>query len=88
MFSQTALYYDKIYSFKDYAAEVTKLQALLGKLPGPARPTLLDVACGTGQHIAYLKPDFDVQGLDLNEDLLRQARKRNPEVTFHHGDMM
>jgi len=87
MFTDTALYYDKIYSFKDYAAEVTKLIEFLGELPGPARPSLLDVACGTGHHIAYLKADYDVQGLDLNEDLLRQARKRNPEVTFHHGDM-
>jgi SAM-dependent methyltransferase len=88
VFTETALHYDRIYSFKDYAAEVEKLKGFVVQSPGSARHTLLDVACGTGRHIEYLKADYDVQGLDLNDDLLRQARKRNPKVTFHHGDMV
>jgi SAM-dependent methyltransferase len=87
MFTETALHYDRIYSFKDYPAEAEKLKGFIGEIPGPGRPTLLDVACGTGHHIQYLKADFDAQGLDLNDDLLEQARKRNPEIAFHQGDM-
>jgi SAM-dependent methyltransferase len=87
MFTETALYYDRIYSFKDYPAEAEKLRGLLGQIAGSGHSTLLDVACGTGHHIKCLKADFDVQGLDLNDDLLKQARERNPEITFHHGDM-
>jgi SAM-dependent methyltransferase len=49
---------------------------------------LLDVACGTGRHIEHLKAHFDVEGLDLDEELLACARQRNPDVPFHHGDMV
>ena len=34
-----------------------------------------------------MKAYFSVQGLDICEELLEIARKRNPEVTFHIGDM-
>jgi ubiquinone/menaquinone biosynthesis C-methylase UbiE len=48
---------------------------------------LLDVACGTGLEDRYLKKTFDVTGLDLSRDVLRIARKRNPEINYLHGDM-
>jgi len=48
----------------------------------------LDVACGTGRHIEYLKPHFDVEGLDIFEEFLELARQRNPNIRFHHADMM
>jgi SAM-dependent methyltransferase len=47
----------------------------------------LDVACGTGRHIEYLKRRFEIEGLDINAELLDLARERNPGVAFHHGDM-
>ena len=61
MFSQTAQYYDKIYSFKDYRAEVQRLQTLTGENCKSEGNSLLDVACGTGLHIEYLKEHFDVE---------------------------
>jgi len=55
---------------------------------GPGGKRLLDVACGTGHHLAYLKQWFDVEGLDLSPELLEQARKRLPDVKLHCGDMV
>jgi SAM-dependent methyltransferase len=87
MFSQTAQYYDKIYSFKDYRAEVQRLQTLTGENYKSEGNSLLDVACGTGLHIEYLKEHFDVEGLDIDPSLLELARQRNPGVMFHQADM-
>lgn len=87
MFSQTAQYYDKIYSFKDYQAEVQRLLALIGESCGSGGNRLLDIACGTGQHVEHLKEHFDVEGLDLDPLLLELARERNPGVVFHPADM-
>ena len=53
----------------------------------PAARTLLDVACGTGKHLEYLRNDFDVEGVDLDEGLLAVARARLGSVPLHVGDM-
>jgi SAM-dependent methyltransferase len=87
MFSQTARYYDKIYAFKDYQAEAQRLVALIGQYLGSRGNRLLDVACGTGQHIAHMKAHFEVEGLDLSPEFLEIARQRNPGVPLHHADM-
>ena len=88
MFSKTAQYYDRVYSFKDYQAEAQRLLTIMGENLRSEGQRLLDVACGTGRHIEYLKEHFDVEGLDIAEDLLEIARRRNPDVPFHCADMM
>ena len=87
MYSSTARYYDKIYSFKDYAGEVATLRAkLAGRVP--ESPRLLDVACGTGKHLEFFAPHCRrVAGLDLCEELLAVARARLPDTPLHHADM-
>jgi SAM-dependent methyltransferase len=87
MFSQTAQYYDKIYAFKDYQAEVQRLTAIVRGHLRSGGNRLLDVACGTGGHIEHLKGHFDVEGLDIAEDLLEIARARHSTIRFHHADM-
>jgi SAM-dependent methyltransferase len=49
---------------------------------------LLDVACGTGRHIFFLKRFFIVEGLDLDRRLLSIARKRNRGIPLHYGNML
>lgn len=88
MFLQTARYYDKLYSFKDYRAEAERLAAFIRQHLRSGGNRLLDVACGTGRHIEHLKADFQVEGLDISEGLLELARERNPGVPFHQGDMI
>ena len=49
---------------------------------------MLDVACGTGGHIKYLKSHYAVEGLDINDRMLQIARKKHPDIIFHRGDMV
>jgi SAM-dependent methyltransferase len=88
MFVQTQRLYDAIYSWKDYAAEAQRLKALLAGRQTSGRRTLLDIACGTGGHIPYLRDDFAYEGLDLDAKMLALARERFPDIPFHQGDML
>ena len=87
MYEQLADYYDEIYHFKNYQKEAEKIEALIQQHKKSPGNRLLDVACGTGNHIAYLKEHYTVEGLDFSPDMLRIARKRHPDVAFHRGDM-
>jgi ubiquinone/menaquinone biosynthesis C-methylase UbiE len=87
MFTKSARYYDALYHFKDYAAASGELRDWLLKYNPDAR-SLLDVACGTGKHIEQLRKYYDVEGLDLNPELLEIARKRCPGITFHQANMI
>lgn len=88
MFTASAELYDIIYSsFKDYAAEADRIAALL-RSSHPACRSVLDVGCGTGEHVRLLmERGFEVQGLDLDPDLLKVAAKKNPACRFHRADM-
>ncbi len=88
MFVKSAAWYDAIYAWKDYPREADRLHALIGQhAPRPAA-TLLDMACGTGQHLPYLKTHYAVEGLDLDEEMLALARQRCPDVVFHRANMV
>jgi ubiquinone/menaquinone biosynthesis C-methylase UbiE len=66
MFSETAELYDLIYaSFKDYVTESDRLAALITRVRPGAR-TVLDVACGTGEHARLLREHhrLAVDGID------------------------
>ncbi len=88
MFTGSSAFYDAIYSFKDYAAEVERLRALIRQHQRSGGRGLLDVGCGTGGHLALLARDFDAEGVDLNDQLLAIARAKCPGIAFHHGDML
>ena len=88
MFSKSARCYDKIYASKDYPAETQRLVTIIRENLRSADNRLLDVACGTGRHIELLKGRFAVEGLDISEELLELARRRNPDVLFHQADMI
>ncbi|GAB3078324.1 methyltransferase domain-containing protein [Nocardioides zeae] len=88
MFSESADLYDLVYegAGKDYEAEFAHLLGLLrDRLPG-AR-TLLDVACGTGKHLALLADELSCTGVDLDPGLLAVATGRCPRAELVVGDM-
>jgi ubiquinone/menaquinone biosynthesis C-methylase UbiE len=87
MYRQLADYYDEIYHFKNYQKEAEKIETLIQQHKKSSGNHLLDVACGTGNHIAYLKQHYEVEGLDFSPEMLRLARKKHPELVFHRGDM-
>jgi ubiquinone/menaquinone biosynthesis C-methylase UbiE len=83
-----ASYYDRIYFWKPYAAEAEAIKKLISEYKQAKGKDLLDVACGTGKHICYLKDEFHCVGTDLSEPMLVQARKNNPDIVFHRADMI
>lgn len=88
MYSQSAQYYDEIYtSFKNYAAEVRKAHKIIQEHKQTTGTSLLDVACGTGAHAGRLIKYYQVEGLDLDPNMLSVARKKHPRIPFHQGDM-
>ena len=86
MYSRSARFYDALYGFKDYAGESERLGGLVTERVPGAR-TLLDVACGTGKHLEHLRRWYDVEGVDIDPELLAIARERLPGVPLHEGDM-
>lgn len=86
MFNRSAQIYDAVYSFKDYPAEAERVRTFV-LARAPHAKTLLDVACGTGLHLATLREHYQVEGLDLDEGLLEVAAQRLPGVLLHVGDI-
>lgn len=88
-YARSATSYDLLYEgagIKDYASEAAAINQLIRQRNPEAR-TLLDVACGTGQHLAYLRDRYSIEGVDVTEQMLDIARARLPGVTLHRGDM-
>ena len=86
MFSKTARYYDRLYSFKDYAAEAAQIRELILREHRGAH-SILDVACGTAEHAKLLSADFAVDGIDLEPEFVEISRRKVPAGSFHVADM-
>jgi ubiquinone/menaquinone biosynthesis C-methylase UbiE len=88
MYTLSAPIYDAIYRAmgKDYAAESAEIRDMVRSRAPEAR-TLLDVACGTGAHLAHLAEWFEVVGVDSSVEMLEEARKRAPDAELLHADM-
>ena len=86
IYDRFAPFYDDMFAYKDYAGETDYLVEVIRRHAPTAR-SLLDVACGTGRHLEYLRREFEVEGLDVNPRFLDIARHRLPGVTLHEGDM-
>lgn len=86
MFERTAELYDLFYAWKDYRAEAGRLRDII-RARSPGATTVLDVACGTGAHLAHLREWFEAEGIDLDPGLLNVAASRLPNVPLHRGDM-
>ena len=48
---------------------------------------LLHLGCGAGINDYTFKKHFKVTGVDISNEMLKIARKLNPEVEYIHGDM-
>ena len=86
MFRETAEYYDRIYAFKDYAAEAAEIARRI-RAEHPDATSVLDVACGTGEHAVHLAEGFEVHGIDLEPAFVARAREKVPHGRFEVADM-
>lgn len=89
MFSASADYYDLLYAqVKDYRAESQRLADLI-RARAPATQSVLDVACGTGEHARHLRElGFTVDGVDVEPAFVELARRKNPAGRFVRQDMV
>ncbi|MFW5709313.1 MAG: class I SAM-dependent DNA methyltransferase [Chloroflexota bacterium] len=87
MFDRTAELYDLIYQNKDYAGESAQLIQMIQQHKRSPGNRLLEVACGTGGHIAHLRDHFSVTGMDANENMIAIARNKYPDIPFHVANM-
>ncbi len=87
LYKKFAGYYDKIYEKLDHQKESEFIKWAVNKHNDSKSNMLLDIACGTGRHASFLKDEFKVVGVDLNEEMLKIAREKVPDVEFIIGDM-
>jgi len=86
-YTTLAKYYDLLYQDKDYRGEVEFIKKIIKKR-APRAKSVLDVGCGTGNHLNLLLRNFEVlYGVDLNPEALKEARKKSPKVKYFTGGM-
>jgi SAM-dependent methyltransferase len=86
-YRSVAPYYDRIYSFKDYRRESQIIRRIARRFGRPGARTLVDVACGTGEHLRYLRKYYVVRGVDRSPEMIRIARRKLPGVPLLRGEM-
>ena len=88
-YENSAAAYDVLHAArgKDYRREAAVVVDRIRRhLPGAG--SILDVACGTGLHLAaFAELGFDVEGVDLSGSMMEEARRRVPDAVLHEGDM-
>lgn len=88
MYTKLAKYYDLIYHWKDYKKEAARIKKLVKKHKKSIGKELLDVACGTGHHLKFFKNDFSCIGIDINNEMLKVARKNVNNIIFKKANMI
>ena len=78
MFKVSAQLYDLIYfKFKNYMDEASKIHGFIQEVHFDAK-TILDVACGTGEHARILTENYGyhVDGIDIESEFIKIAQKK------------
>ena len=86
-YTRSAAFYDLIYGGKPYEEEAERVHGLIQAHLRSGGDALLDVGCGSGNHLAHLRRHYRCDGMDLDAGLLAIARERHPDSAFHQGDM-
>ena len=86
-YSKLVKYYDLLHNEKDYRKEAEYFTKLILTYKTTKENKLLDLACGTGEHIKYLKQHFNCEGLDISEEMIFIAQQKNTDLKFYIGDM-
>jgi len=84
-----ATYYDKIYlKMKDYEKEAKIVRDVIKQFEQKKSKTLLDVGCGTAEHLKHLSLDFECMGIDVNKRMIEIAKSKIPNVRFEVANMI
>jgi len=87
LYRELAKYYDFIYSFKDYKKDTKRVEKLISRYKKSSGKDLLDVACGTGRHLNYLRKKFSCMGIDANSQMLKIAKNRLKNIILFKSNM-
>ena len=87
LYKKFAGYYDRIYENVDYREEAAFIKWAIENHRECEGKKLLDVACGTGTHASILARDFQILGVDINDEMLRIAREKVPNARLIPADM-
>jgi len=71
----------------DYIEETELFSKLVREHSKIEVKTLLHLDCGGGHNDYTFKKHFKVTSADISEDMLKLAKKLNPEVNYKYGDM-
>lgn len=90
IYARSAAYYDALLRAqgKDYAAESQRVREVIEAHKRSDGSALLDVGCGTGMHLSYLREWYACEGLDVDRAMLAVAGERLPGVPLHCQDMI
>jgi 2-polyprenyl-3-methyl-5-hydroxy-6-metoxy-1,4-benzoquinol methylase len=82
-------YYHQLYFKRDEKEAAAFIDKLINGLKPLPDARMLDVACGRGRHSIHLAAKgFDVTGIDLSEDSIKEALKHETEnLHFYQHDM-
>jgi SAM-dependent methyltransferase len=82
-------YYHQLYFNRDEKEAADFIDKLIGYIQPAKDSCMLDVACGKGRHSIHLaEKGFDVTGIDLSEDSIREALFQETErLHFYRHDM-
>lgn len=82
-------YYYQLYFKRDKKEAANFIDKLVDYLKPKPGSLMLDIACGKGRHSVQLaSKGFDVTGIDLSEDSIKKARKKeNNHLHFFQHDM-
>lgn len=72
---------------EDYEEEVATFRARFRRHGVPDGAPVLHLGSGGGSIDWHLKRDYRVTGVDISPSMLAHARRLNPEVEYHEGDI-
>ena len=86
LYKDLAQVYNAMYAtFIDYKSEYELYKSFLDKYN---KKSLLEIGCGTGSLSQYfVLNNYEYSGFDLSSDMLKIAKKKNPNTPFIQGDM-
>ena len=87
-YSRCSKYYDQMYAHIDYEGAALRLHQIIQKYKESEGNRLLDVGCGTGTHIMYLKDRYQSVGVDKSEEMLKIAQEKCPDINFVQSNMI
>lgn len=82
-------YYDNIYlKMKNYESEAEIIKNVIRKFEKKKSATLLDIGCGTGEHLKNLSNNFQCTGIDIDRNMIRIAKNKVPNTNFKVANMV